>query len=148
MRESRIFLVVVENAERLSLISTTLHRKFPNSAVLTCRESEPALVIARGQRLDAIIANIRPTWMNYRLWKVCGRRVQLRSVDVDKRPEGEIAGCRPYAAVAAGRNDGRGVDRSASGQCVMAPVPPTVLLQPALASNLSALLETMGFRSD
>jgi hypothetical protein len=57
MRESRLFLVVAEDPERLSLLAKTLHRKFPNSAVLTCRESEPAVAIARSQHLDAIVAS-------------------------------------------------------------------------------------------
>lgn len=57
MRKLRTFLAITEDAERLSLISTTLHRKFPNSAVLTCRDSKPALAIARAQSLDAVVAN-------------------------------------------------------------------------------------------
>lgn len=57
MRQSRTFLVVSDASERLSLIATTLHRKFPNSAVLTCRESHPALAIAQSQPLDAIVAS-------------------------------------------------------------------------------------------
>lgn len=46
-----------EDPERLLLISTTLHRKFPNSVVQTCRDSEAALEVARAQRLDAIVAH-------------------------------------------------------------------------------------------
>ena len=45
MRQARCFLVVAEDSERLMLISTTLHRKFPNAVVRTCRDSEPALAI-------------------------------------------------------------------------------------------------------
>jgi DNA-binding NarL/FixJ family response regulator len=56
MRQSRTFLVVAEDAERLFLISTTLHRKFPCSVVQTCRDSEAALEVARTQQLDAIVA--------------------------------------------------------------------------------------------
>lgn len=57
MRQPRTFLVIAEEADRLFLISTTLHRKFPNSIVLTCRDSEAALEVARNQRLDVIAAN-------------------------------------------------------------------------------------------
>jgi DNA-binding response OmpR family regulator len=57
MRQPRTFLVIAEDSDRLFLISTTLHRKFPNSVVLTCRDSEAALEVARSQRVDAIVAN-------------------------------------------------------------------------------------------
>jgi DNA-binding response OmpR family regulator len=57
MRHARTFLVVAEDTERLFLISSTLHRKFPNSVVQTCRDSEAALEVARTQQLDAIVTN-------------------------------------------------------------------------------------------
>lgn len=57
MRHARTFLVVAEDPERLLLLSTTLHRKFPNAIVQTCRDSEAALDVARTQKLDAVIAN-------------------------------------------------------------------------------------------
>jgi CheY-like chemotaxis protein len=55
MRKVRTFLVVADDPERLMLVSTTLHRKFPNSVVQTCRDSEIAIEIARAQNLDAIV---------------------------------------------------------------------------------------------
>src|SRR5687767_6928143 len=55
MRTIRTFLVVVDDPERLMLVSTTLHRKFPNAIVQTCRDSEAAVAVARAQRLDAIV---------------------------------------------------------------------------------------------
>lgn len=57
MRQAPSFLVIVEDPDRLFLISTTLHRKFPNSVVQTCRDSHAALEVAREKRLDAIVAN-------------------------------------------------------------------------------------------
>src|SRR5688572_2671044 len=56
MLQSRTFLVVADDPDRLLLLSTTLHRKFPNAVVQTCRDSEVAVQVARSQRLDAIIA--------------------------------------------------------------------------------------------
>lgn len=38
------------------LVSTTLHRKFPNAVVQTCRDAETAIEVAKSQRLDAIVA--------------------------------------------------------------------------------------------
>jgi DNA-binding response OmpR family regulator len=38
------------------LLSTTLHRKFANAIVQTCRDSEAAIVVARDHPLDAIVA--------------------------------------------------------------------------------------------
>ena len=57
MRQARSFLVIAEDPQRLFLISNTLHRKFPNAVVQTCRESQPALAVAKSQALDAIIVN-------------------------------------------------------------------------------------------
>ena len=57
MRQSRAFLVVAADPERLFLISNTLHRKFPNSVVQTCRDSEAAIEVAKSQKLDAIVAH-------------------------------------------------------------------------------------------
>jgi DNA-binding response OmpR family regulator len=57
MRRVRAFLVVADDPENLLLVSTTLHRKFPNSVVQTCRDSEVAIEVARTQKVDAIIAN-------------------------------------------------------------------------------------------
>lgn len=56
MQLPRTFLVVAEDTERLFLISNTLHRKFPNAVVQTCRDSEAAIAAASAQRLDAIVA--------------------------------------------------------------------------------------------
>lgn len=55
MRQPRTFLVIAEDPQRLLLISTTLHRKFPNSVVQTCRDSEAAIGVASTTHLDAII---------------------------------------------------------------------------------------------
>src|SRR5688572_28648404 len=55
MLQSRTFLVVADDPDRLLLLSTTLHRKFPNAVVQTCRESEAAVQVARSQRLDAVV---------------------------------------------------------------------------------------------
>jgi len=55
MRQPRTFLVIAEEPERLSLIATTLHRKFPNSVVQTCRDADPALAVVRAHKLDAIV---------------------------------------------------------------------------------------------
>ena len=57
MRQARAFLVVAEDPERLFLLSTTLHRKFPNCVVQTCRDSGAALEVARAQWFDAIVTN-------------------------------------------------------------------------------------------
>jgi DNA-binding response OmpR family regulator len=56
MLQPRTFLVVVDDPDRLLFLSTTLHRKFPNAVVQTCRDSEIAGQVAQSQRLDAIIA--------------------------------------------------------------------------------------------
>ena len=57
MLHARCFLVVAEDPERLLLITTTLHRRFPNSTVQTCRDSQPAIRVAQSQKLDAIITH-------------------------------------------------------------------------------------------
>ena len=57
MRQARSFLVVADDPERLFLFSTTLHRKFPNSIVQTCRDSEAAREVARTQVLDVIVCH-------------------------------------------------------------------------------------------
>ena len=57
MPEPHRFLVIAEDSDRLSLIASTLQRKFPRSVVRTCRESGPAIELARAQRFDAIITN-------------------------------------------------------------------------------------------
>lgn len=57
MKQARTFLVVAEDPERLLLLSTTLHRKFPNSVVQTCRDSDAAIEVARNHRLDAIVSH-------------------------------------------------------------------------------------------
>lgn len=57
MRQSRSFLVIADDSERLFLVSNTLHRKFPNSVVQTCRDASAAIEVARTQRLDAIVAH-------------------------------------------------------------------------------------------
>jgi len=57
MRDPRSFLVISEDTDRLMLISNTLHLKFPNSVVQTCRDSEVAVKVSRTQQLDAIIAH-------------------------------------------------------------------------------------------
>lgn len=54
---ARCFLVVAEDPERLLLLTTTLHRRFPNSTVQTCRDTQPALRVAQSQKLDAIITH-------------------------------------------------------------------------------------------
>jgi DNA-binding response OmpR family regulator len=56
LNKARSFLVVADDPERLMLVSTTLHRKFPNAIVQTCRDSEAALAVARDHTLDAIVA--------------------------------------------------------------------------------------------
>jgi hypothetical protein len=56
MKKVRAFLVVADDPERMMLVSATLHRKFPNSVVQTCRDSEVAIDVARDQRLDAVVA--------------------------------------------------------------------------------------------
>ena len=56
MKTARSFLVVADDPERLMLVSTTLHRKFPNAIVQTCRDSDAAIVVARDHTLDAIVA--------------------------------------------------------------------------------------------
>lgn len=56
MNKARSFLVVADDPERLMLVSTTLHRKFPNAIVQTCRDSGAALIVARDHTLDAIVA--------------------------------------------------------------------------------------------
>jgi CheY-like chemotaxis protein len=57
MKKSRAFLVVADDPERLMLISTTLHRKFSNAVVETCRDSEAALEVAKNQQFDAIVTH-------------------------------------------------------------------------------------------
>jgi CheY-like chemotaxis protein len=57
MPESRRFLAIAEDSDRLTLVANTLRRRFPQAVVLTCRESEPAIELARTQRFDAIVAN-------------------------------------------------------------------------------------------
>jgi hypothetical protein len=57
MRESHRFLVIAEDSDRLSLIASTLQRKFPGSIVRAYRESGPAIELARTERFDAIITN-------------------------------------------------------------------------------------------
>lgn len=55
MHQPRSFLVVAEEPERLSLLATTLHRKFPNSIVQTCRDSDAAIAVVKAHALDAIV---------------------------------------------------------------------------------------------
>lgn len=55
MHQPRSFLVIAEEPERLSLIATTLHRKFPNSVVQTCRDSDAAVAVVKAHTLDAIV---------------------------------------------------------------------------------------------
>ena len=57
MQQTRSFLVIAEDPDRLLLVSNTLHRRFPNSAVQTCRDSEPALRVAQSQKFDAIVTH-------------------------------------------------------------------------------------------
>jgi hypothetical protein len=54
MRRPRTFLVVADDSDYFLFLSTTLHRKFPNAVVQTCRDSEIAGQVAQSQRLDAI----------------------------------------------------------------------------------------------
>lgn len=56
MKSGRSFLVIADDPERLLLVSTNLHRNFPNAVVQTCRDSEAAIAVARNQTLDAIVA--------------------------------------------------------------------------------------------
>ena len=56
MKKARSFLVVTDDPERLMLVSTTLHRKFPNAIIQTCRDSVAAIVVACNRDLDAIVA--------------------------------------------------------------------------------------------
>jgi DNA-binding response OmpR family regulator len=69
MRHARCFLVVADDPERLMLISTTLHRKFPNSVVKTCRETKAALSAAKAHKLDAIIAHRSADTDEIPLWE-------------------------------------------------------------------------------
>jgi hypothetical protein len=92
MRQPRSFLVVAEDPERLFLFSTTLHRKFPNSIVQTCRDSQAAQEVARTQWLDAIVAN--------------------RSTDLDELP---LLGClravtaTPIVAISSAQHAGEAI---------------------------------------
>jgi CheY-like chemotaxis protein len=53
----RQFLVVDDNADSRFLLVKTLLRKFPQSLVQECQDSDIALVTARNPALDAIVAH-------------------------------------------------------------------------------------------
>lgn len=57
MCKARCFLVIAEDPERLTLLSATLFRRFPNSVVHSCCDAEAALLAATAQNLEAIIAH-------------------------------------------------------------------------------------------
>lgn len=69
MRQARCFLVIAEDPGRLTLLSTTLHRKFPNSVVQTCRDSEAAIAAVAAQKLDAIVAHRSTDMDEIPLWE-------------------------------------------------------------------------------
>jgi CheY-like chemotaxis protein len=54
---SRKFLVVDDNHDSRFLLTKTLLRKFPQSIVQECQDSEPAQTEARNGQLDAIVAH-------------------------------------------------------------------------------------------
>lgn len=56
MQNRRVFLIVCDDTDRLMLLSSVLHRVFPNAVVQTCRDLEPALSILHETTPDAVVS--------------------------------------------------------------------------------------------
>jgi DNA-binding NarL/FixJ family response regulator len=57
LNRPRRFLLIDDHADGRSLISRTLHRKFPQSVTLECVDAEAGLGIAAAEALDAVIVH-------------------------------------------------------------------------------------------